>query len=269
MACKNAYVNIAEAIEAAKQTSMFEKTKKEAVLTNSLVFGVDSRFSAEDILQNNIKMFEWVSRNKLRPNFWIRNIAGENALTKEEIKFLHKKGCKIGLLYSSADAKETEKQGKTLAQKVAQAAAKLNIPGGVAIFLEIEETEKTTKEFLAGFIGELELSGYYPAFKVNTDAKYTFDREFSRGMQMNEQLFSKCIIWAVSPSLKEYDGMTTTHFIHPDEWKPFAPSCITREDIAVWQYGKDCHPINNDNGLRTSFNLNLVRNEWVITKLMY
>ena len=252
-----------------KKMSMFEKPKKEAVLTNSLVFGVDSRFSAEDILQNNITMFEWVSRNKLRPNFWIRNIAGENALTKQKIKFLHKKGCKIGLLYSSADAKETEIHGKTLAQKVSDAATKIDVPGGTAIFIEIEETEKTTKEFLAGFIGELALSGYYPAFQVNTDARYIFDREFSRGMQMNEQLFSKCIIWAVSPSLKEYDGMTTTHFIHPDEWKPFAPSCITREDIAVWQYGKDCHPINNDNGLRTSFNLNLVRNERVITKLMY
>ncbi len=51
--------------------------------------------------------------------------------------------------------------------------------------------------------------------------------------------------------------------------KPFAPSGIKRRDITVWQYGKDCHPIEDDNGLDTSFNINLIRNEKVIIEKMF
>ena len=69
--------------------------------------------------------------------------------------------------------------------------------------------------------------------------------------------------------IKEYDKITTTHLIHPDEWKPFAPSGITRKDIAIWQYGKDCHPIENDDGIVTTFNINLVRNDRVIIENMF
>ena len=65
--------------------------------------------------------------------------------------------------------------------------------------------------------------GYTPAFKVNTDAKFAFEREFSRGMQNDKEIFGKCLIWAVSPTVKEYNGITTSHFIHPDNWAPYAP----------------------------------------------
>ena len=63
--------------------------------------------------------------------------------------------------------------------------------------------------------------------------------------------------------------MTTTHFIHPDNWKPYAPSGITRREIAIWQYGKDCHPIEDDMGNMTTFNINLVRNEEIIKYNMF
>ena len=85
-------------------------------------------------------------------------------------------------------------------------------------------------------------------------------------MQTDKDIFEKCLIWAMSPSLQEYDGMTTTHLIHPDNWTPYAPSGLTRADIAIWRYGKDCHPIEDDAGEVTTFNLDLVRNREVITK---
>ena len=50
---------------------------------------------------------------------------------------------------------------------------------------------------------------------------------------------------------------------------PFAPSGITRQDIAVWQYGKSCHPIADDKGRETAFNVNLVRDDRVITQKMF
>ena len=63
--------------------------------------------------------------------------------------------------------------------------------------------------------------------------------------------------------------MTTTHLIHPDNWMPFAPSGIKRKDIAVWQYGKSCHPIADDHDTEATFNINLVRNEKVIIEKMF
>ena len=69
--------------------------------------------------------------------------------------------------------------------------------------------------------------------------------------------------------VKEYDGITTSHLIHPDNWMPYAPSGITRNEIAIWQYGKNCHPIEDDTGIVVTFNLDLVRNEQVIIDKMF
>ena len=91
MACRDAYqtnINTAEA----------KALSSNSLTTNSigqLLFGVDSKKQANDILQNNIDQFEWVVRNKIYPNFYGRYLTGENCLTKDEIKFLHRKGCKI------------------------------------------------------------------------------------------------------------------------------------------------------------------------------
>ena len=94
MACKGAKHAKALA-EASRAAAVGPKTKtaEEAVPVEKLLFGVDSEIQANDILQNNISMFEWVIRNKIHPNFWGRNLLGENALTKDEIEFIHSKGC--------------------------------------------------------------------------------------------------------------------------------------------------------------------------------
>ena len=269
MACKGAK-NKQNTVAVAAVTPVAEATIKTEVQTPvRLLFGVDSKMQADDILQNNISEFEWVVRNKVYPNFWGRNLVGENALTKQEIDFLHEKGCKIAAIYTSLDAKETEEQGKIVAKKIDVVATELGIPHGAAIFLEIGERENVTRDYMRGFAEGLIEEGFTPAFKANTDANFGFDREFSRGLQTDRNVFNKCLVWAVVPSLAEYERVTTTHLIHPDNWIPFAPSGITREDIAVWQYGKDCHPIKDDAGIETTFNVNLVRNEQVIIDKMF
>lgn len=122
---------------------------------------------------------------------------------------------------------------------------------------------------MRGFAKSLMFEGYTPGFKANTDAKFAFDREFSRGMQTDKDVFKMCLIWAVTPTVEEYNGITTSHLIHPDNWMPYAPSGITRNEIAIWQYGKGCHPIEDDMGRVTTFNLNLVLNEQVIVEKMF
>ena len=268
MACRNAYrtKNIMEEADVA-QTSITEPVVANSV--NRLLFGVDSNTKANDLLQNNIEEFEWVVRNKIYPNFYGRHLTGENCLTKDEIEFLHRKGCKIAAIYADEGAKQTEEQGVILAKKIDICAFELGIPEGTAIFLEIGENENASRDFMRGFAKALTVEGYTPAFKANTDAKFAFDREFSRGMQTDKDIFKKCLIWAVSPTVKEYNNITTSHLIHPDNWMPYAPSGLTRAEIAIWQYGVDCHPIEDDMGKVTTFNLDLVRNEQIIIDKMF
>ena len=266
MACRNAYEM--KTIMTEKAENKIQPVTVEKTVTR-LLFGIDTKIETDDLLQNNITQFEWAVRNKIYPNFFGRNIVGENSLNKEEIKFLHSKGCKIALIYSDPGEKKNEEQGKLLAKNIDIRAFELGIPEGVAIFLELDDNENVTRDFMLGFAKTMIAEGYTPAFKVNTDAKFAFDREFSRGMQTDKDIFDKCIIWAVAPTIAEYDGITTTHLIHPDNWTPYAPSGIKRAEIAIWQYGRDCHPIEDDKGKPVTFNLDLVRNEQVIIEKMF
>lgn len=270
MACKSAINKQAVVATAAAPYSVnSEAIKVEEKKKVKLLFGVDSKIQTDDLLQNNITEFEWAARNKIYPTFWGRNLIGENRLTKDEIKFIHQKGCKIAAIYNHFGEKRTEKQGELLVKEIVDAVIKLNIPRGTAIFLEIAENEVATRNFMRGFASALISEDFTPGFKANTDAAFDFDREYSRGMQTDRDVFKKCLIWAVAPSLDEYHRVTTTHLIHPDDWKPFAPSGITRDDIAIWQYGKDCHPINDDAGNETSFNVNLIKNSEILINYMF
>ncbi len=267
MACRNAYRNKDTNVMFGAQQNGTAPAVKRTV--NRLLFGVDSKIQANDLLQNNLEEFEWVVRNKVYPNFYGRYLTGENALTKDEINYIHRKGCKIAAIYADDGEKQTEAQGVLLAKKIDLLALELDIPGGTAIFLELGQDEKVSYDFMKGFAKALLVEGLTPGFKANTDAKFAFDREFSRGMRTDEEVFKNCVIWAVSPTLEEYNKITTSHLIHPDNWKPHAPSGLTRAEIAIWQYGVDCHPIEDDMGEITTFNLDLVRNEQVLIEKMF
>ena len=264
MACKNANNNLT--------IKTNDTNDMKANLTNSsakLIFGIDSKIETTRILQNNLTEFEWAARNKIYPNFCGRNISGENCLTKEEIVFLHKKGCKICAIYTEPGSRQSEKQGKIHAKKAAVAAIELGIPENSVIFLELGEKDGVTRDYLKGYAEGMLIEGYTPGFMANTDSAYGFDREYSRGIQTDKELFEQCLVWATAPSFKEYERVTTTHLIHPDRWSPFSPSGITVEQIAVWQYGKDCHPIHDNADNETAFNVNLVRNAHIIIDKMF
>ena len=267
MACRNTYRTTEKTEIEPSLTSISDPIVAKSV--TRLLFGVDSKIQANTLLQNNIDEFEWVVRNKIYPNFYGRYLNGENCLMRDEINFLHRAGSKIAPIYIDKEEKKTEEQGIIVAKKIDVIALELGIPDGTVIFLEISEDETASSEFMLGYAKALITEGFTPGFKANTDAKFSFDREFSKGMQSHKDIFKKCLIWAVSPTINEYNGITTSHLIHPDNWIPYAPSSLTRADIAIWQYGVDCHPIEDDMGKVTTFNLDLVRNEQVIVEKMF
>ena len=151
MACKKA--KRTEQVVMTDKTTETEANVAEVSTNNQgerLLFGVDSHTPSNDILQNNLTEFEWAVRNKVYPNFWGRNLTGENALTKEEIDFLHGMGCKIAAIYTDGEPKQTEEQGRILAKKIDVTAYELGIPENTAVFLEIGE-ENLTRDFMKGF----------------------------------------------------------------------------------------------------------------------
>ncbi len=264
MACRDAYKN-----KIIKDRKLDDAEIGDGYSVPTLLLGVDSCVRAYEILQNNLTEYEWVEKNKIPPNFWGRNINGKNALTIDEIEFLHSKACKVAAIYNSDGEMITEEQGREEAEKAVSVALELNIPMESAIFLEVDDNKKITRDYIKGFAEKLMEEGFVSGFKANTDAAYMFDREYSRGLQTDKDIFRAILVWATAPTIEEYDNITTTHLIHPDNWVPFAPSGIIRKDIAVWQYGKDCHPIYDNKDNLTTFNLNLIRNRNVIIKRMF
>ena len=262
MACRHARQNSGSSAQS-------NGTAQMGTTETKLYFGVDSAVASTEKLQNNLDEFEWVERNKLYPNFWGRAINGENSITKEEIGFLHEKGCKIAAIYTENSGKATEEQGKETAKRMTIRAIELDIPAGTALFLAVDENDEMTRNYMRGYAETIVASGYIPGFMANTDAKYPFDRELSRGMQTDREIFEKCLVWATAPTFAEYERVTTTHLIHPDNWKPYAPSGITRSQIAIWRYGKSCHPIHSDSDREVIFNVDLIKNVKIIIEMMF
>ncbi|MGN1081847.1 MAG: glycoside hydrolase domain-containing protein [Acutalibacteraceae bacterium] len=255
-----------------KNINIAEKEESEdlnLLFGGRILFGVDSSCKSDNILQNNLTQFQWVVKNKIYPNFWGRNINGENCLTKEEISFLHSKACKIAAIYKDGNPKETAGQGIISAKNAVVRAYELNIPWGTAVFTEIKDDDSITPDFLKGFAEEMIIRGFVPGFKVNTDCGYGFSRMYGKCLQSSPEVFRQCLIWATAPALKEYDGITDSHVISPDDWKPCAPHGMTKNEISVWQYGRNCHPINDYCDKNTSFNLNLIRNYITVIKRMF
>ena len=64
------------------------------------IFGVKSDIPANTKLTNGYTLFDWAVRKNEVPSFWTRNISGKNCLSKEEIRFLTSKKCKILLFFN-------------------------------------------------------------------------------------------------------------------------------------------------------------------------
>lgn len=235
----------------------------------TLYFGVNSNTPANTLLQNNISLYSWVTKNKPAPNFWGRKIVGDQALTRDEIEYLHRRGCKVAAIYPLPMNKTKKSHGIAAAEEAATVAAAIGIGRKSAIFCMVGDDSEVTTLFMKGYAQRILELGYTPAFMANTDANFAFDREFCRGWQTDREIFSQCVVWATSPSLKEFNRITTSHLIRPEEWIPFAPSAIKRADIAVWRYGAECHPIDTNDGRLTSFDLDLVLDQETIINLMF
>lgn len=215
-------------------------------------FGVDTETKVDELLQHNLTLFDWIRKNQGFPYFVGRRINGENALTKAELNYIRNNGSKAIPIFKPY----LEMCGKDNARVAVAILEELEMEKGISVYAELD-ANNATEEFLKDFVSAILDNGYTPGFYVDTDSYYKFDRQYSRAYQANEKLMKQCKIWATSPEMEEYYETRNGHNEKPEFWGPFAPSCITKEQISFWQYGKKAHPVNAYNGNRTDFNLNL------------
>ena len=67
MACRDAYMVRETTINELTESATPAEAETEKTEVTRLLFGVDSKVQANDILQNNLSEFEWVLRNKIYP----------------------------------------------------------------------------------------------------------------------------------------------------------------------------------------------------------
>lgn len=225
-----------------------EITQKDNEMT---FFGVDTESSVNTLLQNNITLLDWIRKSKGFPYFVGRWINGHDPLTKDEIDYIKSIGSNVIPIIRPEDSLSYD----ALSEKTVSILKELNFEKGTVVFLSIGSNDMPSEcliAFAKGIIDE----GYIPGFYANTDSYYEFDHQFSIAYQDDETTMKKCKIWALSPEMEEFFETRTSHNPQPDFWGPFAPSCLSKEQISFWQYGKKCHPINTYKGDRADFNLN-------------
>lgn len=218
-------------------------------------FGVDTKTRVDVLLQNNITLFDWIRKNQGFPYYVGRRINGEDALTNEEMSYIAFNGSKTVPILTAVSNKSA-KDNARIAIKILE---DLKIERNTPVFVEID-ANKVTDEFLKDFAIEVLSGGYIPGFYADTDSYNNFDRLFSRAYQSNNKLMKQCKIWALSPEIEEFYETKNSYIEKPNFWGPFAPSCVSKEQVSFWQYGRKCHPIKTYKGDRADFNLNLTIN---------
>ena len=198
------------------------------------VFGVDSVYPANIKLKNGYTLYDWVVRKNCFPAFWGRSLAGEHAITKEEVEFLHQRNCKVIPIVNHLNAASIRAQDaiRDLPEIIA-AGKKLDIPQdeGVTIFAEIPGDQWVNHNWMISYAFNLINKGYLAGFIGNTDSSvnFNFDREASHYVAATEFLSDyKTTFWATEPKSDRA----------PEKWSPYCPSELNPEDMDLWRTGK-------------------------------
>lgn len=190
------------------------------------IFGVKSDIPANTKLTNGYTLFDWAVRKNEVPSFWTRNISGKNCLSKEEIRFLTSKKCKILLFFNDLTELEVSgSNGQPAAARAINALKEMGIPvnKNIAVLAEIKDDWTVNRNWMYSFAKELQRNGYNYGFIGNTDSSdnFSFDKEFS-----HEGIIGiSPILYATKPEI--------TEDIY--EWVPYAPSALIPEDVHFWQ----------------------------------
>ena len=113
-------------------------------------FGVDTETRVDELLQNNITLFDWIRKNQGFPYFIGRRINGENALTSEEMSYIASNGSKVIPILTAV----SEKSAKDNAKIAITLLDDLKIERNTPVFVEMTDIHCRThslKTFISGY----------------------------------------------------------------------------------------------------------------------
>lgn len=198
-----------------------------------IIFGVDSKSPANVQLTNGYSLYDWVIRQNSFPDFWGRDLDGEDAITTEEREYLKKKNCKVALIVRNlTEIAVSSVDGTNDALHAVEAAKMKGVPqhNNIALFAEIHSDWSVNHNWMISFAQTVYENGYVPGFIGNTDSSknFNFDRQCSHYVQATKEAGNfNAVYWATEPQLPE----------EPREWAPFYPSALQANDIGLWRMG--------------------------------
>ena len=241
-----------------KERKMYKQAEKEKGLENQ--FGVYSSLAANTKLSNGYDLFDWVMRKNTVPSFWGRSIDGDNPITTEEVEYLRSKKCRIAFVLNDLTEIEVCKMdGIASALKAAETVKALGVPQkeNVAIFAKIKSDWSVNHNWMFTFAATIAAEGFVPGFIGNTDSSknYCFDREAGHYLQTVKNTDGEVFQTLFGATEPKSNAI-------PEMWLPFAPSDLSTEEIALWEYGKT--HFGNDQVAE-----NMLAKSEVITKNLY
>lgn len=199
-----------------------------------IIYGVKMNTPINRKLKNGHTMYDWIVRKKCYPAFCMRALTGENRVTAEETEFLKSKGCKIGfVLNDPTEAEVSGINGTPAAERAAAAALEAGAPAdsGIALFAEIKPEWSVNHNWMISFASELKAKGFAAGFIGNTDSSknFNFDRQASHFAEATKDInYLDAVFAAAEPKTD----------IVPEEWAPYCPSAMEKEDMSFWLCGE-------------------------------
>ncbi|WP_062356735.1 glycoside hydrolase domain-containing protein [Bacillus kwashiorkori] len=206
--------------------------------TSAHHWGVDSAsYTTEEF-------FACVKDNYGSPEVWGRYLGEKegvsSGITKEEIKLFHDNDIKILLIYNHFTDATGKENGIDRAKHAIKLAEELNVPEGVAIFADIEPDYPVDKDFMLGWMEEMEKSKYVPGiYGVFSDEQAIY-AAFNEAAEEDEKIKEKVLLWTAFPQ----EGVSKKE--NAPNYQAFGPKDAK---ILGWQYGLDGETCNIDTNL--------------------
>lgn len=203
--------------------------------TANLHWGVDSAEVAHDGL------YECTKEHFGKPDVFGRYIGDNegvsNGLTDKEISFLHEKEIDILLIYNHVTDATSKDAGKKHAEQAIELAKDLDVPDGVALFVDIEPDYSVDADFIHGWYTTIDDSPYEPGiYGVFND-----DSELLDAFEQTDGDVQKdTVIWTAYPQ-KEISTKKKA--------PSFDPQGPKDANTYGWQYGIDAEKCNIDTNL--------------------
>ncbi|WP_047982789.1 glycoside hydrolase domain-containing protein [Ornithinibacillus californiensis] len=230
--------------ESDKDNKNNDDAKKEDK-SDEIHWGVDSAsYTDEEFLGCVVDNFG-------KPTVWGRYLGEKEGVSagidNAEVKLLHDNDIQLLIIYNHVEDARGSDNGASHAEEAIAMAKELEIPKGVAIFLDIEPNYPVDAAFMEGWYSTLGDSDYEPGVYGVFDEESELMNAFN---SMEKDAQENMIVWTAYPQ----EEITTKD--NAPEYNPQGPE---NAKVYGWQYAIDAETCNIDTNL---FNGNMLEYLW-------